>query len=259
MMVTADRPRRQALVTGGSAGLGRAFVKLLAASGHAVVIVDRDPPAADSTHERFIPCDLARRDELDDAIDILLQGGPYDVVILNAGISATGHFEDMPADALVRLIRVNAEAPLLMAATLLQSGAIAGDGRLVFISSLSFFTGYPGAAVYAATKDVVAVFARSIARPCALQGITVSAVFPGPLRTEHAERHAPQDADPARRMLPDEAARLIWRSLERGKARIVPGFAAWMFALAGRLMPGLVTNQMKRLIYDRLGQGRWEA
>lgn len=96
-------------------------------------------------------------------------------------------------------------------------------------------------------------YAKSVRAPFKKAfGVSVSVACPGPLRTDHAARHAPQDADAAKRMPPDEAAKRILAAAQRGKAMITPGAGATLFAFAGRLAPGLVTSAMKRIIYDRL-------
>lgn len=244
--------RGKALVTGASAGLGRAMAERLAAAGHDVVGLDRDRPGPDAPFEH-LPCDLADRHAVDGVISKLVQHGPFDWMVFNAGISATGAFEAIPPEAHARLLAVNAEAPMVLCARLAAAGALARGGRLVFVSSLSHFTGYPGAASYGASKDALAIYARSIRKPFARAlGVSVSVACPGPLRTGHAARHAPEGADASRRMVPDEAARRILAAAGRGGATITPGAAATAFALAGRIAPGPVTALMKRLIHDRL-------
>ena len=248
---------RKALVTGGASGLGAAFAARLRASGHDLVIADRQVPVRDAGTVH-VPCDLADIDGIGALIARLAQGGPYDMVILNAGISATGPFEAIDPQAHERVLAVNAMAPVRIANGLAAAGAIGRGGSLLFISSLSHFTGYPGAASYAAGKDAVAVYARSLRRPFrAHHGIRVACAFPGPLRTDHAARHAPAGADAGKRMDPDVAARLILGELARGRGEIVPGAANKIFALAGRIAPKAMTAAMKTIIYDKLDKPVW--
>lgn len=242
----------KALVTGASAGLGRAFAERLAAEGFAVTGIDRDAPGADAPFDH-LRCDLADREAVDALAAQLAGRGPFDWLVLNAGISATGPFETIPPEAHARLLAINTEAPMVLTVGLAAAGALAPGGRLVFVSSLSHFTGYPGAASYGASKDALAVYARSIRAPFKkAYGVSVSVACPGPLRTDHAARHAPEGADATKRMPPDEAAHRILAGAQRGKAMITPGAGATVFALFGRLAPGPVTSVMKRIIYDKL-------
>jgi NAD(P)-dependent dehydrogenase (short-subunit alcohol dehydrogenase family) len=243
---------KRALVTGGSGGLGRAMVERLLGLGCLVVSVDRAeiPPGATG-----IVCDLASREEVDRALPVIIGAGPYEVVVLNAGVSATGRFEAVPFEAYRRLMTVNAETPMVLAAALMRAGA--ATRRMAFVSSLSHFTGYPGAAVYAASKDALAVYAKSVRKPFARNGVSVTLACPGPLRTQHAERHAPTGADPARRMEPADAARAILDATLAGRRFVAPGANARLAALAGTLFPGAMTRQMRRLIFERLERETW--
>lgn len=248
---------RKALVTGGSAGLGRAFAEALAGQGYAVTCVDRtgselEPPC------RHLNCDLANRDAVDALLAELASEGPFDTVVLNAGISATGRFERIPPAAHSALIAVNTEAPMVLCAGLARSGALQRDGKVIFISSLSHRVGYPGAASYAASKDAIAIYAKSIRKPFLRDlGVSVCCAFPGPLRTQHAERHAPEDGRAEKRMAPDVAARLILNDAAKGRAVIMPGFGAKASAVAGRLFPALTARMMRSLVYDRLDRDVW--
>ncbi|WP_187972338.1 SDR family NAD(P)-dependent oxidoreductase [Aquibium microcysteis] len=245
---------KSALVTGGSAGLGRAIVERLLAEGWRVVSVDRAEGAAMPYLER-ITCDLSDRPAVDALCGRLASAGPFQLAVFNAGVSATGRFEAIPPEAYRRLTTVNAETPMILAADLVRTGHLAGP--MCFVSSLSHFTGYPGAAVYAATKDAIAVYAKSVRKPFARRGVSVTLACPGPLRTEHAERHAPAGADAGRRMPPDLAARIILDATFAGRRLVVPGRTNRLAALAGTLLPGTMIRQMRRLILDRLDREVW--
>jgi len=247
----------RALVTGAANGLGRCLTDALLRQGYHVVAVDRDvkpfdnmpPDSRNSCTVRF--ADLARIDSLHDLL-ASLEGMKFNLVVLNAGISATGNFEDIPAAAYDNLIAVNMQAPLFLGSSLLGRQLMADNSSLVFISSLSHAVGYPGASVYAATKDAVAVYARCAAKPFRWQGVRVSTIFPGPIRTEHARLHAPQGADSSKRMEPDKMAALILDAARTGTARCHPGATARMAALFGKIAPSTATRLMRKLIFEKL-------
>ena len=256
------------LVTGCAEGLGRAVaeralaalpqIRRPLAGRWRVTGIDRQAePLADlaaAWPDRFDGrlCDLADAAAVE-RLTARLEG-PFDLVVLNAGISATGRFEAIPAEAHARLLRVNALAPMLMARELVARGLMAKRSRMVFVSSLSHVTGYPGAASYAASKDAVAVYARSVRPLWRRRGVRVTCLFPGPLRTAHAERYAPPTDDPqtraARRTDPRQVARMILNS--RGQAVIFPGAGANLVWIAGALAPRLMTRMMRRAIFEKL-------
>ncbi|MCB1425521.1 MAG: SDR family NAD(P)-dependent oxidoreductase [Zhengella sp.] len=256
-MSRAGTERPRALVTGASSGLGRAFADLLELRGFDVVVLDRQEPDGEACERLHITCDLADRDALDRTLPVIFAAGPYDCVLLNAGISATGRLATMPPDVLLRIVRVNAEAPMVLAAALLRDRAVAAGGHMGFVSSLSHFTGYPGAAAYAGSKDALAVYARSLRKPAARLGVSVSAIFPGPLDTPQAARHAPAGADASRRMPAPVAARIILDGMQKGRRAIVPGGAPRLYAGLGRLFPGAMTAAMRRIIFEKLDRDTW--
>lgn len=249
-------------MTGGSAGLGAACARWLAGRGFEVVSLDRDPPQPDTQgapvsdsrtgsvcHHQ---CDLADRDALDATLETLVDDGPFDLVVLNAGISATGRFEDIDTETHLAVLRINTEAPMVIAARLLSAKAINPGAAILFVSSLSHFTGYPGAASYAASKDALAVYAKSMRKAAKACGVTITVAFPGPLRTAHAERYAPKGADASKRMDPDQAAHAILSDAVSGRKTSIPGLPNRTFAIIGRVAPKPVTALMRRLIYAQL-------
>ena len=251
-----------ALVTGSTAGLGQAIAANLRAEGWRVVGIDRRQAGGGDAGEiapktNTVLADLGDARAVDRALLAAVALGPYDLVVLNAGISATGRFEAIPLAAHLNLLAVNAEAPMVLAQGLLAADAIAPGGRFVFVSSLSHFTGYPGAASYAASKDALAVYARSLRGALKRRHIAVTIAYPGPLRTEHAARHAPEGSKAARRMAPEIAATQILEAAFAGRRTAVPGLGNRLGALAGRLAPVAFARLMRRLLYDRLDRDVW--
>ena len=229
--MTPDQARR-ALITGAANGLGKALTGALAAAGWQVVAVDRDDPSETMGQGvNPVTCNLSDRADVDALLADLEHEAGFDLVILNAAASATGKFEFIPLSAHQNLIRLNAETPMVMAARLAAAGKLNLGGHLAFISSLSHFTGYPGAASYAATKDAIAVYAKSIRKPFAKRGVSVSCVFPGPMRTAQAARHSPGNASAEKRMTAEEAANDVLKGIFSGRAKIIPGARTETFRL----------------------------
>ena len=248
----------RALVTGASAGLGRAFTQRLIGEGWDVVGIDRSAAPALGARHATLFTDLGDPAALDRCVEAATLRGPFDLVVLNAGISATGRFETIPLAVHLNVLTVDAEAPLVLVQGLLAADAIADGARLLFVSSLSHFSGYPGAASYAAGKDALAVYAASLRRALRRmpvhrgRRITVTTAFPGPLRTDHAARHAPPGSKAGRRMTPQDAAAAILAATFAGRARVVPGFANKAGAAMGRLAPAAMARLMRRVLYERL-------
>jgi len=244
----------RALVTGAAAGLGRALGEAVLESGGSLVALDRDEAglAALGYGVNVLAADLADTAALDGLGDDLAGRGPYDLVVMNAGINATGPFEAIPIAKQGAVIAINLTAPMALTAALLRRDAISPGGALVFVSSLSRFLSYPGAASYVASKHGIAVFAKSLRRPLAKQRIRVLTVLPGALDTGHAERHAPPGPGRKRRMAPDAAAKAILAAASRRSGEFVPGAGPRALAALARLAPGVATAVMRRVIFKKL-------
>lgn len=242
------------LVTGGASGLGAAVVAACAARGDAVTVLDI-APVAKAPGVRWLRADLAQPEALEPLADDLAAAGPFDLIVASAGISATGRFEAQDPAAFAPLIAVNLVAPAVLLAHLLRGGGIARGGRVVLVSSLSHFTGYPGAAVYGGTKDGLVALARGLRGPLWRSGrIAIHAVAPGPMDTPHAALHAPPGASGAGRIAPEAVAAFVLGL--RGRRMVpVPGAGPRLMAAFGRIAPGLATRAMRRLIWAKYPPG----
>lgn len=244
------------LVTGAADGIGRALLEALAERGDRVVGLDRDADRADAV--RAPGAEMHVVDLTDDGarpglLDRLAGGeeGPFDLIAHNAGISHVGPFEATDLDAQRAVVDLNLRAPIVWTRDLLRRGLVGERATFVFVSSLSHHVGYPGAAVYAATKDGLTSFARSLAASLAPEQHVLT-VFPGPVRTAHARRYAPPGSGEERRMPPAELARRILRAVDRRRSTLVPGTGNRIAALLGRTAPGLTARLLRRALYDRL-------
>ena len=241
-------------ITGAAAGIGLALAREYAGAGYAVEGIDREPKTEVRGAAAVRQADLARLDGCEAAADILGRE-PLAVLIHNAGINSVAAFEGSDPATAERLLAVNLLAPMLLTSRLLQSRALVEGSGLVFVSSLSRFVGYPGAAVYAASKDGLASYARSLAVALAPRGVRVLTVYPGPTRTEHARRHSPPGSSEARRMPPEVLAARVRRAAEAGRRTLVPGAGNALAAAVGHLAPRLAERAMRRVIYERLPPG----
>lgn len=252
---------RHSVVTGGADGIGRAVAERFARAGYAVTILDRDAERAAEVCRAiadqggvatFIGVNLAQPKSVGEALRQLAALPPADIFVHSAGISAVGRFASADLDRQQAVLDVNLQAPLQLTAGALRAGLVAPGGTLVYLASLSVFTGYPGAAVYAASKDGLAAYARSLRAALAGRGVQVLTVYPGPTRTAHARRYSPDNRREGRRMPPERLAQLIFEAVERRSAALIPGFANRLIAAVGRLNPALTEELMRRTILDKL-------
>ncbi|WP_188191017.1 SDR family NAD(P)-dependent oxidoreductase [Nonomuraea sp. SYSU D8015] len=186
---------RVALVTGSTAGIGRAVALRLAATGHIVVLHGRDEEraakaAAEVAAQTGGPTDSVHGDVADSALvsammrRIYQRHGRLDALVVNAGIHAAGLLGMVRHDTVSRLFEVNAIGAthtLQASLRLLRRGA---RPAVVLISSIMGRAGGPGQAVYSATKASVIGLALAAAKELGPAGIRVNAVAPGYIQTD---------------------------------------------------------------------------
>jgi len=243
------------LVTGAAGGLGASLVEQLIAERHIVIALDTAHNksttynADSSPREIKLNVDLADRIDLTNFVRTMTEIGPIDVVIHCAAISATGCFATIPMDKHESVVRINLLAPLLLTSALLKHQLISAHGTLVFVGSLSSYVSYPGASVYAATKDGLLSYGRSLSKELAKLRIHSLCVLPGPLQTRHAEEHAPPNSNASSRLNPSIAAQKILLAIERKRRYLVPGFRANVFRFASIVAPRSTERFMRTHIY----------
>ena len=188
---------RNAVVTGGSRGLGLGIAKNLAMAGYQVVAVARNESdqLASAMREvrdhgtgslNFRPFDLNEIEALPSLVkDLRSQFGALHALVNNAGLGTSGILAITPDTLIEQLLRLNVHSPIALTKYVVRSMmADRGGSRIVNIASIVASTGYSGLSVYSATKAALVGFTRSLARELGPLGITVNAVAPGFVDTD---------------------------------------------------------------------------
>lgn len=248
----------RALITGAANGIGQSLTAQCIAGGYQVVGVDYDRAKLqllrDQFGDRFEPhaVDLLDRDSIGEMLCQWEGGPPFDLVIHSAGINYVGRFMGSSLDDQKQVLDLNLRVPMQLTGALLRHDRIPAPGSIVFIASLSVYVSYPGATVYAASKEGLSSYARSLSVELAPRGIHALTVFPGPTRTDHAHRYSPDNSREARRMSPDALASMILTAVRKRQTVLVPGWKNRMAAFLGRAAGPLMEKVMQRVILDRL-------
>lgn len=190
-----------ALVTGASSGLGEQFAHALARRGMNLALTARREDrlqrlAADLRHGRRIETRVLAQDlaQPDAAAQLARNLGGLDLglVVNNAGFGWQGSFLEQAPEQISQMVRLNCEAPALLARMLLPRMAARGHGGMVMVASTAAFQGVPGMSVYGATKGFDLLLGEALAQELRRAGISVITVSPGHTATEfHAAAGVP--------------------------------------------------------------------
>ncbi|MEW9856550.1 SDR family NAD(P)-dependent oxidoreductase [Novosphingobium sp. M1R2S20] len=239
-----SKPRKVAVVTGGSSGIGRASALAFASAGYAVGILDRSEEGgravAQSLQERGTPSHFASVDVEDNAatgaaIDAIVSAlGGLDAAFNAAGIDGEPgkRVHECTADNWARVIGIDLTGVWHCMRHQLQHMLAAGGGAIVNCSSAAGLVGAPTYAAYSAAKHGVIGLTKSAALEYARDNIRINAVCPGmtdTAMTREGDKEALFDQLVAqsplgRRGLPEEiAAAAVWLCSE--EASFVTGIA----------------------------------
>lgn len=256
----------RALVTGASAGIGRAIASDLARRGTDLVLVARD-----EARLKALADDLAAAHDVDVevlAADLTLPGDrarveqrvaeqpTVDCVVNNAGWGPYGDLAGSDVATEASCVELNVTALLRLSQVAAQTFRVRRHGAILNVSSLSAFQPFPGHATYAATKAFVQSLTEALHEELAGTGVHVTALCPGYTRTEFHDR-AGWHVDG----LPDavwgraeDVARAGVDGLLADRAVVVPGAANAALAGLTQVVPSVLSRKVARLIGERGGR-----
>jgi short-subunit dehydrogenase len=225
---------RIVVVTGVTAGIGRAVARRLLAAGATVVGCARDADRLDRVAGQLpglvpIPCDVREPTQRASLVERTLDRyGRVDVLVSNAGVGYVGAVVDMTADDVERVVRTNTVGVIDLSRLVLPDMLGRRDGDILVISSAAIWLPLPPLTVYAASKCGVDGFVQGLRREVAGEGVRVHSVNPGFVATEflaRALRYQPAEGESgvhrAPGVDPDKVARAVDRELRHGRGRTV--------------------------------------
>lgn len=220
-----ETKKKVALVTGASSGIGRAISARLLALGYEVYGIGRQfpaellkpssnvadlhagtrsqtPSAPEELPAAFHPivCDLLDTKKLPGVVAALQKEWKQEkrtlaLLVNNAGTAYYGLHEEIRADGISEMVRVNLEVPMLLTQQLLRT-LKQNHGAIINISSVTAIGSNPHGVAYGATKAGLLSFSRSLFDEARKYGVRVTAILPDMTDTQ-LYRHADFEADPA--------------------------------------------------------------
>lgn len=190
-----------AIVSGGSRGLGLGIVEHLLAKGCKVATFARSstPAMARLTDAHpndfyFEPVDAADAAAVQKFVSsVRAKLGPVSMLVNNAAVGQDHLLSHMPLDKIEQLLAINLLGPIVLTKAVVRAMLVGSQGgRIVNISSICGQRGYPGLAVYSATKAGLDGFTRSLAREVGARNILVNSIAPGFFLSEMSSVLAPE-------------------------------------------------------------------
>jgi 3-oxoacyl-[acyl-carrier protein] reductase len=192
---------KRAIVTGGSGGIGAAICRRLASAGHEVYVHanhNRDAAAAVAAvieaaggRARAVAFDVTDEAGTRLALEALLEEGPIQILVNNAGVHDDAAFPGMSPTQWHRVIDVTVGGFYHVTQPLLLPMIRTRWGRVINMSSITALIGNRGQVNYAAAKGAVNAATKSLSLELASRGITVNAVAPGIIATGMAAAFDP--------------------------------------------------------------------
>lgn len=181
---------RTVIITGGARGIGAAITRVMADEGaHVVVtdILDDDGKALDQelgAHAIYQHLNVTDERQWHDVVAAAEKTfGPVSVLVNNAGIVEFGHIDEQSPESFRRVLDINLTGAWLGMRAVIPSMRRAGDGCIVNISSTAGLMGYANNGAYVASKWGMRGLTKTAALEFAPDGVRVSSVHPGPIRT----------------------------------------------------------------------------
>ncbi|HEY0252736.1 MAG TPA: SDR family oxidoreductase [Kofleriaceae bacterium] len=263
-----ETTKQTALITGCTSGIGKELAEILAARGHDLVLVSRnraklDALATELTGKYPVETHVvaAELDQAGSAQAVFAETESrslvIDILVNNAGIGMYGAIADVDVAAQSRMIQLNSVTPSELCAFYAKGMSQRGRGQILNIASTVAYQPTPWMAAYGASKAFLLSYSEALAKELDGHGVTVTAVSPGPTKTEFFGRldanagtvkhFAGENQDTARRV-----AEVAMRALDRGRLSKIVGAKNFWLASSSRFAPrSLVAKISKSLMAPR--------
>lgn len=201
---------KRALVTGGSGAIGTAICRRLSADGmHVIIHANQNRSGAETLRNELLAkggsAEIIQFDVVDGpatqvALESLLEAGPIQVIVNNAGIHDDAVFPGMRPEQWHSVIDVSLHGFFNVTQPLSMPMIRSRWGRIITISSIAGITGNRGQTNYAAAKGALHAATKSLSLELASRGITVNAVAPGIIASDMSKDSF--DAETIARLVP---------------------------------------------------------
>lgn len=242
---------RTVLVTGAGGGIGRHVVQILHDSGAEVIASDVSDQAILGLPGRHVPMDVTDQESVTRSVASIED---LDGLVLAHGITALGRADEVPMDAVERVVAVNLVGSARVTRATL-AGLLRRRGRISVLSSVAGFGPLVHRSAYSASKHGVHGYFDSLRAECAREGLGVTVVAPGFVATDigqHAAFASPSEAQhrttTGAQLGPEHVATAILEGMARRRRLVLVGRTARQARLLHRVAPAAYERVMARRV-----------
>lgn len=253
---------KRILLTGAAGGIGRLLSRLLVARGARLGLVDRDQAAVTALAKDFaashilaLSGDITREADRAGIVARMHEAfGGMDLLINLAGILDFKRFQESDPAMIQRILQVNVEAPMQLARAVLPQMIAQGGGRIVNVGSMFGSIGFPGFAVYSASKFALRGFSQALRRELAGTGVGVTYISPRAVKTPLNPEVVNLMAERGMMRMDDAqwVAAEIVRAIEKERNEAYFGFPEKLFARINAVLPGVVDQGIAKQVPEIL-------
>lgn len=253
---------KRILLTGAAGGIGRLLSRLLVARGARLGLVDRDQAAVTALAKDFaashilaLSGDITREADRAGIVAHMHEAfGGMDMLINLAGILDFKRFQESDPAMIQRILQVNVEAPMQLARAVLPQMIAQGGGRIVNVGSMFGSIGFPGFAVYSASKFALRGFSQALRRELAGTGVGVTYISPRAVKTPLNPEVVNLMAERGMMRMDDAqwVAAEIVRAIEKERNEAYFGFPEKLFARINAVLPGVVDQGIAKQVPEIL-------
>ena len=253
-----------ALITGASSGIGAALARVAARHGIDMILTATDEAKLREVEQSISPlgvktsvivADLADARGVDAlASGVKSAGLDIDILINNAGFGDAGLFAEAEPATLERMVQVNVAALTRLTRHFLPPMIERRRGRIMNLASTAAFQPGPLMSVYYASKAYVLSFSEALAEEVRGTGVTVTALCPGPTRSNFFRRARAEDTPVHTLRKPasaNDVAEFGFRAMMAGRPVAIHGFLNSLMAHAASVAPRRWANAVVRRLHER--------
>jgi uncharacterized protein len=237
-----------ALVTGASAGIGKALAEELARGGANLVLTARRRARLEALAREFstkyrvtteiVVADLTQPSAPEEILRLTqAKGIAIDLLVNNAGFGQYGEFQKVELERLLEMVQVNCSAVLHLTRLYLPAMVARRSGDVLIVASTASFQAVPYISTYAATKVFDLFLAEGLAEEMKPYGVRVCALCPGTTESEFHELAGHPAHSKGRKQSAETVARNGLKALAAGKSYIISGLGNYLGAHGERLVP----------------------